>query len=731
MTFLNAILLGGAASIAIPILLELLNRTRIQKVQWAAMQFLRNSVMKNKKRLRIQDLLLLLVRCLILILLALALARPILPGANFLGLGGTHAIVLIDNSYSMRLTDGGETRLERARAAAESILDALPSGSKVALHLISDDIDAVIPLPTQDLALVRSRLRSFSPSDQATSLAGPYQNALELLESSAPAGEIYLLTDGQTLGFSNFGQLLATVEGAKNRFPTTFLFLGQGTEPNLAVSALRADAEILTTARPLRVEVELTNHAATPLRDVVVNLSVNDQPPRVQETVPLIEPGTVTSVTLEVHLREGGTHTLTASIPDDRLNADNRRSLAVEVNEAIDVLIVEGNPGQRPLEDASFFLRNALQPVSKRQRPNFFIQTEVVQAPAFTASNLVQADLVFLSEVATLPESMVASLAEFVRGGGGLVIFPGENAEAGFYNNRLHDEWGLLPARLGLPISESVAAPIFKALETDTFEHPIPSLFSERESGSLALARFYNHWPLLESPWPPDETSRLNEQALANARRPTTVLRYEDGTPAVLERPWGDGRVICFSSTASTRWNDFPLRAVYLPFIHRTVGYLMQQQGERLNLRVGQPLVLSLDDRFLNAQSRITKLDTDETGFSPLATIELTGGEVQLRTDKLRQADAYEARVEGQPEQVFRFAVQPDTVESSPDLLPDAQKEALARAARVIDWSEDLDLTDRIVAERTGAELSSLFIYLVLGLVILETVLAQRFSRSN
>ncbi|MGF1450327.1 MAG: BatA domain-containing protein [Opitutales bacterium] len=732
MTFLNAILLGGAASIAIPILLELLNRTRIQKVPWAAMQFLKNSVLKNQKKLRIQDLLLLLIRCLILALLAFALARPILPSANFLGLSGTNAVLLVDNSYSMGLSDGGETRLARARAAAESILDALPSGSEAALHLVADDIDAVIPLPTPDLALVRSRLRSFAGSDQATSLAGPYQNALEMLESSAPAGEIYILTDGQNIGFSNFGQMLNTLEGAKNRYPTTFVFLGQGTEPNLAVSNLRPDAEIITTARPLRVEVALTNHGLTPFRDVPVNLSVNDEPPRVQEIVPLVEAGTTTTVTLEVRLREGGLHTLTASVPDDRLPADNRRSLAIEVNEAVDVLVVEGNPGERLLESSAFFLTNALQPVPAAQRPAFFLQARTVAASAFRATDLANADVVFLSEVSALPRSLVASLADFVATGGGLVVFPGAQLDAGFYNGQLHDEWGLLPARLGSPAESEDNLRNFQALQTDNFEHPIPSLFSERESGSLGLARFYNHRPLIEEAWPLDASSRFNEQARANAGPPAAVLRFEDGSPAVMERRWGQGRVIAFSSTASTRWNDFPLRAVYLPFVHRTVGYLLQRQGERLNLSVGQPLVVNLDDRLLNREARIRQLDTPNVdGVTPQATLELAGGRVQLRTDKLRQAGAYEARINAQPKTVLRFAVQPDTVESSPQLLPDAQKETLARSARVIHWSDDLDLAARVTAERTGAELSAWFIYAVLLLVIAETILAQRFSRSR
>src|SRR5262245_10468460 len=117
MTFLNPILLAGLAAISIPIIIHLLNRRRFQKVVWAAMRFIQASVEKNQKRMRIEDLILLALRCLLVALLALALARPALmsEAGSMLGESKVTAVLILDNSRSMGMSDGTATRLEKAR----------------------------------------------------------------------------------------------------------------------------------------------------------------------------------------------------------------------------------------------------------------------------------------------------------------------------------------------------------------------------------------------------------------------------------------------------------------------------------------------------------------------------------------------------------------------------------------------------------------------------------------
>ena len=79
MTFLNFALLSGLAAVSIPIILHLLNRRSARIVDWGAMRFLLDSLLTRKKRIQLEEALLMASRCLLVCLLALCVARPFVP----------------------------------------------------------------------------------------------------------------------------------------------------------------------------------------------------------------------------------------------------------------------------------------------------------------------------------------------------------------------------------------------------------------------------------------------------------------------------------------------------------------------------------------------------------------------------------------------------------------------------------------------------------------------------
>src|SRR5687768_12325482 len=99
MTFLNPVMLLGLAAVAVPILIHLLKQRRLQRVVWAAMRFLSASVEQHRRRMKVEDLILLALRCLLIALIALALARPATLSSGG-GAGGSRvtAIIVVDNS---------------------------------------------------------------------------------------------------------------------------------------------------------------------------------------------------------------------------------------------------------------------------------------------------------------------------------------------------------------------------------------------------------------------------------------------------------------------------------------------------------------------------------------------------------------------------------------------------------------------------------------------------------
>jgi len=79
MTFINISILFGLLAVSIPILIHLFNRRKARVVDWGAMQFLLGSLVNRKRRVLIEELILMALRCLLLAVIVLAVARPFSP----------------------------------------------------------------------------------------------------------------------------------------------------------------------------------------------------------------------------------------------------------------------------------------------------------------------------------------------------------------------------------------------------------------------------------------------------------------------------------------------------------------------------------------------------------------------------------------------------------------------------------------------------------------------------
>ena len=74
--FASAFAVAGLLAATGPIIIHLLNRRRFRVVEWAAMDFLREAIQRNRRVLQLRDLILLALRVLCVLLFGLALARP-------------------------------------------------------------------------------------------------------------------------------------------------------------------------------------------------------------------------------------------------------------------------------------------------------------------------------------------------------------------------------------------------------------------------------------------------------------------------------------------------------------------------------------------------------------------------------------------------------------------------------------------------------------------------------
>jgi len=665
---------------------------------------------------------------LLIALLVLVLSRPTWnSGAKSSGSHQVTAVLIIDDSYSMGLTNGIQTCLERAQTAADQVLEAFPTGSSSALFFAADNVQPVIAQPTYDFNLLRETIRKAKLTDRSTDLSNALQLAVTTLQKneSTSAKEIYIITDGQANGWPSLDQLHQQLADLK-QISVHIILVGDNAESNLGVTGLRVESGLTPVNQQLRCSVEVLNGSQTEARDVRVSLVVDDEPAVDETIIDSIPPGTSRSVALFAKLRSEGYHTITAKIPSDRLPADDQRTVAVRAIRELKVLLVDGTSATNPARADDFFVRNALVPVAPTELDAYYIKTTTITASQLNTTTLDDYDAVFLLDVDSFDASEISPVVSYVNQGGGLVIFPGANCNLDFYNQQLGAA-GFLPARMSPWKGNPDQQVNFFTLQTSNYDHPITTLWNDSAAGTLAPVHFYAYYPLTLTPW----TAPAKGEKNPPGGQPRTILSFaKENDPVAVEHTWGSGRVIQFSSTPTTAWNDFPIHQAFVPFMHRVLGSLVEREDEGLNVAVGQKFSYAVNNDLLGKDVSVTVPgQTDPARVSGQVT--LVNGLPVVEFGDTDEAGAYHVSIGSSPAFPLAFAAQSDPNESNLTPLSDDQIKSLNEVAEVIKYSADMKLNDKITEARAGTEFWLPLLIAALILATLETFLAQRFTQSK
>jgi hypothetical protein len=399
----------------------------------------------------------------------------------------------------------------------------------------------------------------------------------------------------------------------------------------------------------------------------------------------------------------------------DPLKADNCLRLSVPVVDRIPVLLVSGDLNPEPLAAETAFLELALQPFGAARNPAAdLIAAKVVREEQLTAALLAEAKVVVLANVRALTDEQRTALEAFVRDGGGLLVFPGDRLNVGWYNDKLAaDNRSLLPARfLGLAGSER-EGDTPATLVVRHYEHPALALFNDPRNGSLAGAEV-RLWYRLADP---------RRGAAGGPAGITVAAELDSGDPFLIARDFGDGRVIQCAVPCDADWSNLPLRPFYLPLTQEMVTWLAANVYPPRNVEPGQ-----------NLTAFLPVADADK----PAAMVDPEGKRHALRVSKRGSRGVLEFRGATRPGlyvmeppggNPIHFVVNVPREESDLAALSTGELQTLAKElnARIVrSWKEYRALEQK---RRNGQELWPFLLWTVVGLMFLELLLEQYLAR--
>jgi len=590
LAFLNPMLLWALPLAAVPIIIHILNRRRFQKVPWAAMEFLLKAMKRNRKRLRMEQWLVLLLRVLAVLLLISLVSRPQLGGGTFLG-SRTHHVVVIDDSASMTQRSGSTNLFEKAQDRIKMLADDLGKRRQGDIFSIvrtssADEPDIWSQRIGGDFSRqTGTRLKEMVVSDMATDLGGALETTVKRAQEVKDASrtEYYLVGDGRSWDWATpedkprpaLLKGLATMQ-ADREHVTVYAVGGQ--HDNLAIVDVQLQDRLAIAAVPVSLGVVVKNLGLDPTPPTTVSIEVDGQS-RVTQDVPQLAPGERTTLPITHTFHQSGAHRIDAKLdPSEAYPFDDIRSLALDVREKSRVLLVDGEPDQGDGE--VFFVRATLDVEGSG------IEAQVVTESGFDETNLDAFDLIWWCNVQAPTEVAAKRLEDFVAVGGGLVITCGSLVDAPRYNELLwRDGDGLLPLPIGEIAGDSDRPEHGHLANKD---HPIVGGFSEFYEVVLGNWAQFKRWLILEEP--------AGHGANIVAR-----VTGADGAPILATRTYkgekgSGGEVALLAITADGFWSNLPGTDLFLVITHELHKFAaLRDDPSKDNLETDSVLSMTLD----------------------------------------------------------------------------------------------------------------------------------------
>jgi uncharacterized membrane protein len=483
----------AASAIAIPVIIHLINRKRYKIVPWAAMKFLLAAQKQTRKRMRIEQLLLLLVRMLILAMILFAMIS-VLPWAesvwasppaqaifSFLGINQlgptartgqqrTHHLFVLDASLSMnQKVEGDQTAFETARQLALRKIADNPSGDGYSVLILKDSPTWLVGEASQDARKVIREIEAVKPTHGNSSLPA----ALNMISSKLteargrfPVQAVYFFTDMQHSTWMEAAPAdpkstaKTDTEGTeknpyleiKEKATTVLVDCGPLKDSgNLAVIHMEFDLNYtpyVTTGTDFTLKATVKNYGAEARPNVRAELLIgkakdaaNDasmqmrvKPDPDQRGEPIGPYAQNVFEFKKVKFDKPGTYAVQVKISGDSLEQDDARTLIITVRETIPVLLVNGKPSVDRFERATEYLRLALNPFPPGTEPKWApLRPKVVSPSDFTKmtdADLEMYDCIFWCDVPQFSANDVRKIDTHLRRGGGFVVSLGDKAAA-------------------------------------------------------------------------------------------------------------------------------------------------------------------------------------------------------------------------------------------------------------------------------------------------------------
>lgn len=591
MNFINPLMLIGLAAAGIPVLLHLLNLRKLKTVEFSSLQFLKELQKTKIKKLKLKQIILLVLRTLIIIFAVLAFARPAIKGTipGFESYTKSSCVILVDNSFSMDMSDEYGNRLNQTKKAIKSILANMKDGDEAVVIEMANMGSPKSYSFTRNPQLIEDKLNHIKPANAAANLDRALNIASIMLEDANNFNkEIYVISDFQK-------NTLDDKESIKLKEKNIAVYLApigynsQSDPVNLSVDSLTVLTGIFQAGKPVEIAAIIRNNSGTEVKGAVVSMLFNGE--RVAQRSVDIPGGESRTVAIAAQAPASGIIRATVELENDALETDNKRHFGFVIPDKPNVAIIgEANK--------SIFLALALGGES-----GAFVKLKRFNTADCASINLDDFDVVILSG-GNYRQGDMTRLANYVGNGGSTLIFANELADRNVFVQSVQQFGFGAVSEKSFPDNQKG---VF--LNTDKIHPLFQGVFNQNTDGKSNMES-----PQITKAFPVNSGYSIIDMS---------------GGAFLSEVKYGSGRAIYCAVSPDASESNFPLTSIFPAFVYRSAYYLSATEDLAANFEINSRSSLSLPKKLVS-DDNMKIVDPKNNEFFKRAAMIPTGAIISL-----------------------------------------------------------------------------------------------------
>jgi hypothetical protein len=679
MNFLSPGLLFGLLAASIPILIHLLNLRKLKKIDFSTLHFLKLIEKQKVRRVKLIQWLLMALRVLIIAMLVLGFSRPVIQDVRipgFTSASKTSAVIIIDDSFSMEVVDGRGSYFNQLKNGVNMILTGLKEGDDVSILFTSESYPE-LATPSGDFLNLKKIISQVEPGFKTGMLNSAIIKAASIIgESENLNKELYIFSDFQKSTLGNEKEFTDVSALLDSRVKTRLFNFNSKEVVNSAVTGVKVNNQVFEPGKDISVTATIRNFSEDDVNNGLVSLFVNGE--RGAQKSYNLAAGKITDVTLSARVEKPGFSEIRAEIDEDDLKADNSRFASIYLPYEFKVVLLGKTSDLK-------FINAAIEAGSFAGNMQI-IKKEISQTGSLDFNEV---NLVIVSGAGG---GDLSKLKNYVKQGGGIMLFPGENTTLAEFSTLLSSFGVVAPSEMK---KDAKALP--GKFTSIRFEHPLlREIFQTQYGNSVESPELFTYFRI------PSGSG-------------TDIISLSDGGSFLKETRFGKGRVITSAAAAVIPSGNFPVIPIFAPLIYRSLFYLASQEPAGEESLIGEQILIPGKK---TGGGSIELAAPGETGYV-LQTSRDNGGVV---FDKTVRPGVYKFTRDGK--EIDYIPVNLDTVESNSKQLSVSEIENYFQTIKIKNDPEFFDpagnFVQKISESRVGSELWKLFIIIALTLIAVE-----------